>query len=111
MWAWNRLMELGAKPAGLGARDTLRMEGMLPLYGDELGVDEDGKEMPIFALALARFAVSFDPAKGDFIGRAALEKQAEAQTAFREKRGTAADLEIPDRGDRQARHRHCLHHL
>ena len=94
MWAWNRLMELGAKPAGLGARDTLRMEGMLPLYGDELGVDEDGKEMPIFALALARFAVSFDPAKGDFIGRAALEKQAEAQTAFREKRGTAADLEI-----------------
>ncbi len=93
-WAWNRLMELGAKPAGLGARDTLRMEAMLPLYGDELGVDEEGKEMPIFALALARFAVSFDEGKGEFIGRAALAKQAEAQTAFREKRGTAADLEI-----------------
>ena len=91
-WAWNRLLELGAKPAGLGARDTLRMEAMLPLYGDELGVDEDGKEMPIFALALARFAVSFDECKGDFIGRAALEKQAAAQTAFREKRATAADL-------------------
>ncbi len=93
-WAWNRLMELGAKPAGLGARDTLRMECMLPLYGDELGVDEEGKEMPIFALALARFAVSFDESKGDFIGREPLAKQAEAQTAFREKRGTAADLEI-----------------
>ncbi len=93
-WAWNRLLELGAKPAGLGARDTLRMEAMLPLYGDELGVDEEGKEMPIFALALARFAVSFDERKGDFIGREALAKQAEAQTAFREKRGTAADLEI-----------------
>ncbi len=93
-WAWNRLIELGAKPAGLGARDTLRMEAMLPLYGDEMGVDEDGAEMPIFALALARFAVSFDEAKGDFIGRAALEKQAAAQNAFREKRGTAADLEI-----------------
>ena len=54
--------------------------------------------MPIFALALARFAVSFDECKGDFIGRAALEKQAAAQTAFREKRGTAADLiDLPKR--------------
>ena len=97
-WAWNRLMELGAKPAGLGARDTLRMEAMLPLYGDEMGIDEEGKEMPNFALALARFAVSFDESKGDFIGRKALEKQAAAQTAFREKRGTAQDLiDLPRR--------------
>lgn len=97
-WAWNRLLELGAKPAGLGARDTLRMEAMLPLYGDEMGIDEEGKEMPIFALALARFAVSFDESKGDFIGRKALAKQAAAQTAFREKRGTEADLaELPKR--------------
>ncbi len=84
-WAWNRLMELGARPAGLGARDTLRMEGMLPLYGDEMGVDEDGNPMPIFALALARFAVSFDEAKGDFVGRKALEAQAAAQASFRAK--------------------------
>lgn len=97
-WAWNRLLELGAKPAGLGARDTLRMEAMLPLYGDEMGIDEEGKEMPIFALALARFAVSFDESKGDFIGRKALAKQAAAQTAFREKRGTAQDLiDLPRR--------------
>ena len=91
-WAWNRLLELGARPAGLGARDTLRMEAMLPLYGDEMGIDEEGKEMPIFGLALARFAVSFDESKGEFIGREALAKQAAAQTAFREKRGTEADL-------------------
>ncbi len=84
-WCWDRLIELGAKPAGLGARDTLRTEGMLPLYGDEMGLDEDGKPMPIFALALARFAVSFDEAKGDFVGRKALEAQAEAQAAFRAK--------------------------
>ncbi|MBQ4423839.1 MAG: glycine cleavage system aminomethyltransferase GcvT [Clostridia bacterium] len=84
-WAWNRLCELGAKPAGLGARDTLRMEGMLPLYGDEMGVDEDGKPMPIFALALAKFAVSFDEAKGDFVGREALKKQADAQASFKAK--------------------------
>ena len=97
-WAWNRLIELGAKPAGLGARDTLRMEAMLPLYGDEMGIDEEGKEMPIFGLALARFAVSFDESKGDFIGREALAKQAAAQTAFREKRGTAQDLiDLPRR--------------
>ena len=97
-WAWNRLLELGAKPAGLGARDTLRMEAMLPLYGDEMGIDEEGKEIPIFALALARFAVSFDESKGDFIGRAALAKQAAAQTAFREKRGTPEDLiDLPRR--------------
>ncbi len=84
-WAWNRLIELGAKPAGLGARDTLRMEGMLPLYGDEMGVDEEGKPMPIFALALAKFAVSFDEAKGDFVGRAALKAQADAQASFKAK--------------------------
>lgn len=85
VWAWNRLIELGGKPAGLGARDTLRMEGMLPLYGDEMGVDEEGKPMPIFALALARFAVSFVPEKGDFVGREALQKQADAQASFKAK--------------------------
>ncbi len=85
VWAWNRLIELGGKPAGLGARDTLRMEGMLPLYGDEMGVDEEGKPMPIFALALAKFAVSFDEAKGDFVGKEALAKQAAAQACFKAK--------------------------
>ena len=38
-WLWNRLVELGARPAGLGARDTLRMEAGFPLYGHEMGVD------------------------------------------------------------------------
>jgi aminomethyltransferase len=33
---WNDCMELGAKPAGLGARDTLRLEMGFPLYGHEL---------------------------------------------------------------------------
>ena len=74
-WLWNRLIELGAKPAGLGARDTLRLEAGLPLYGHEMGLAPDGTEIPIFAVPLAKFAVSFSEQKGDFIGRAPLEKQ------------------------------------
>ena len=75
VWLWNRLVELGARPAGLGARDTLRMEASFPLYGHEMGVAPDGTEIPIFAVPLAKFAVSFSAQKGDFIGRAALERQ------------------------------------
>lgn len=74
-WLWNRLCELGAKPAGLGARDTLRLEAGMPLYGHEMGLDPDGQPMPIFAVSLAKFAVSFSPQKGDYIDRAALEAQ------------------------------------
>ena len=65
-------------PAGLGARDTLRMEASLPLYGHEMGKGPDGSNMPIFAVSLAKFAVSFSDQKGDFIGRAALTRQSEA---------------------------------
>ncbi len=78
VWLWNRLVELGARPAGLGARDTLRMEASFPLYGHEMGTAPDGTEIPIFAVPLAKFAVSFSAQKGDFIGRAALERQHQA---------------------------------
>ena len=77
-WMWNRLIELGAKPAGLGARDTLRLEAGMPLYGHEMGLDPNGVPMPIFAVSLARFAVSFSPQKGDYVGREFLAKQYEA---------------------------------
>jgi aminomethyltransferase len=68
---WERLLELGRphglKPAGLGARDTLRTEVCYPLYGHEL----DENTTPIEA-GLG-FFVSLD--KGDFIGRSVLAQQ------------------------------------
>jgi aminomethyltransferase len=72
---WDLLMSKGAAPIGLAARDTLRLESALPLYGHELGEDREGKEIPIFALSLARFGVSFSPLKAEFVGRTALAKQ------------------------------------
>ena len=77
-WLWNRLIELGAAPTGLGARDTLRLEAGLPLYGHELGTDPAGQEIPIFAVSLARFAVSFKEEKGDFIAKSILLAQKDA---------------------------------
>jgi len=68
---WDAIMEAGADdgivPCGLGARDTLRFEASMPLYGHEL----DDERTPIEA-GFERF-VSFT--KGDYIGREALLKQ------------------------------------
>jgi aminomethyltransferase len=69
---WNTLARAGeprgVRPIGLGARDTLRLEAGMPLYGHEIDADHN----PIEA-GLA-FGVSFHPDKGDWIGRAALER-------------------------------------
>jgi aminomethyltransferase len=70
---WDALFEAGQGsgllPVGLGARDTLRLEAGMPLYGNEL----DRSTNPLEA-GLER-VVRFDKS-GDFVGRAALEKVA-----------------------------------
>jgi aminomethyltransferase len=86
---WDALMEcgspLGLKPAGLGARDTLRLEVCYPLHGHELRDD-------ISALSSGLgWVVKFD--KGDFIGRAALLEQKAGGIPLK-----IAGLEVCERG-------------
>ncbi len=79
---WDLLVAKGAAPVGLGARDTLRLEAGLPLYGHELGDDTGGREIPIFACPLAKFSVSFSKLKGNFVGCEELRKQHDAFKKF-----------------------------
>jgi aminomethyltransferase len=65
---WNALLAAGVKPAGLGARDTLRLEAGMNLYGQDM----DDSVSP-FEAALA-WTVVLDEGR-DFLGRAALEAQ------------------------------------
>ena len=80
---WDKLTQAGAGPVGLGARDTLRLEAGLPLYGHELGIGKDGREIPVYAIAQAGFAISFTNPERQFIGRPALEKQAQAKMFYK----------------------------
>ena len=64
---WRRLLAAGAAPAGLGARDTLRLEAAMALYGHEI----DETTTP-FEAGLG-WVVKLD--KGDFLGRDALAAQ------------------------------------
>ena len=63
----------GGLPIGLGARDTLRLEAGMPLYGNELSLDINP-----FEAGLGRVVKLDKP--GDFVGRAALEKVAREGT-------------------------------
>jgi aminomethyltransferase len=64
---WAAILDAGIRPAGLGARDTLRLEAGLPLHGHELGAGITPLNAGL------GWVVAWD--KGDFPGRAALEAQ------------------------------------
>ncbi|GIX32957.1 MAG: aminomethyltransferase [Lysobacterales bacterium] len=68
---WRSLIAQGVTPAGLGARDTLRLEAGMLLYGQDM----DETVSPL-ECGLA-WTVVFDPPDRDFIGRRALERQRE----------------------------------
>jgi aminomethyltransferase len=70
---WRRLLDHGREhglvPAGLGARDTLRLEARMCLYGNDMD------ETTSLVEAGLGWIVSLDEAKGDFVGKAVLEAQ------------------------------------
>lgn len=68
-FTWQMLVEAGVAPIGLGARDTLRLEAGMNLYG----ADMDETTTPLES-GLA-WTVAFEPADRKFIGREALERQ------------------------------------
>ena len=86
---WNRVLEAGAeygiKPCGLGARNTLRLESKMALYGHEIS-----ESITVLEAGLEPYC-KFE--KGNFIGRAALEQQ----NAVGVKR-TLVGLEMQERG-------------
>jgi aminomethyltransferase len=69
---WQQLLDAGVAPCGLGARDTLRLEAGMNLYG----LDMDESVSPI--AANMAWTISWEPADRDFIGRSVLEAQKEA---------------------------------
>ncbi len=86
---WNEVLaagkEFGVVPCGLGSRNTLRLEGKLPLYGHEIS-----DEINVWEAGLDRFIKMEKP---EFIGREALE-EAKAQGVKR----TLVGLEMMERG-------------
>ncbi|WP_336933998.1 glycine cleavage system aminomethyltransferase GcvT, partial [Atlantibacter hermannii] len=71
---WSQLVEAGVKPCGLGARDTLRLEAGMNLYGQEM--DEGVSPLE----ANMGWTIAWQPEDRDFIGREALESQREKGT-------------------------------
>lgn len=69
---WQQLLDAGVTPCGLGARDTLRLEAGMNLYG----LDMDETISPL--AANMAWTISWEPTNRQFIGRSVLEAQKEA---------------------------------
>ena len=89
---WQRIVDAGVEPAGLGARDTLRLEAGLPLHGHELGPGITPLQAGL------GWVIGWD--KGDFRGRAALEAERDGAVA-RKLRGIATEGRRPPRAEQR----------
>ena len=87
---WNSIADAGVLPAGLGARDTLRLEAGLPLHGHELGAGITTLQAGL------GWVVAWN--KPDFRGKAALEAERDRGVA-RVLRGIATEGRRPPRAD------------
>lgn len=74
---WQKIIEAGIRPAGLGARDTLRLEAGLNLYGSDMDETVTPLESNL------TWTVAFEPKERHFIGREALEKQLQEGVKYR----------------------------
>ncbi len=72
---WDGLAEAGVKPCGLGARDTLRLEAGMNLYGTDM------TETTSPLISGLGWTVAWEPEDREFIGRATLQKQREQGVA------------------------------
>ncbi len=72
---WQQLVTAGVKPCGLGARDTLRLEAGMNLYGQDM----DETVSPL--AANMGWTIAWEPGDRNFIGRTALEQAKAAGTA------------------------------
>ncbi len=86
---WETVLETGVRPAGLGARDTLRLEAALPLHGHELGPGITPLQAGL------EWVVSWSKPEG-FAGRAALERE-KATGIARRLAGVATEGRQPPR--------------
>jgi aminomethyltransferase len=87
---WEKLLGAGLQPAGLGARDTLRLEAGFPLHGHELGPGITPLQAGL------TWVVRFD--KGDFRGRAPLLAERERGVARRLRGLVLEGRQIPRSG-------------
>ena len=69
---WNALKATGVKECGLGARDTLRLEAGMNLYGNDMDENVSPLESGL------TWTIAFEPSDRDFVGRGALEAQRKA---------------------------------
>ena len=75
---WQALLEVDVRPCGLGARDTLRLEAGMNLYG--LDMDEDVSPLA----ANMAWTIAWEPSERDFIGRSALVEQKASGTLHKQ---------------------------